>query len=221
MCVRDEIVAYCESVIGCEYDYTPSGGVEYQSYNCSYLSTCAYESAGLDIPTWQGHQNGDGSQSDWVRRNGHWTDDPDELEPGDLVFFGDSPYDTFHVGVSTGGWGMIDSVPNGGVQRRTLYDSFVGGGWPLPDLPEGGGCGGRVMIQAKGAVKFDHSMNVRTAPSLNAEVVATYGEGDTLNVDGVVLNEGYAWAHYIGASSGKDRYVALTGDFQFAQVVGE
>lgn len=136
MGVREDIVAYCRDNIGCSYDWTPSGGVEGESYNCSYLTTCAYAHAGLEIPHWQGHQNGEGSQSDWVRWAGHWTEDPDELLPGDLVFFGDSPYDTGHVGISLGGWWMIDSVPNGGVQRRSLYGSFVGGGWPLDWLPE-------------------------------------------------------------------------------------
>ncbi len=136
MGVRDEIVAYCRENIGCSYDWTPSGGVEGQSYNCSYLSTCAYAAAGIEIPSWQGHQNGDGSQSDWVRWADHWTDDPDELLPGDLVFFGDEPGNTFHVGVSLGGDRMIDSVPSGGVQERSLYYTFVGGGWPLDLLPE-------------------------------------------------------------------------------------
>lgn len=138
MSVRDEIVAYCRENVGCPYDWTPSGGVEGESYNCSYLTTCAYAAAGLEIPHWQGHQNGNGSQSDCVRETGHWTDDPDELLPGDLVFFSSSgdPYNTGHVGVSLGGWRMIDSVPDGGVQERTLYGSFVGGGWPLEWLPE-------------------------------------------------------------------------------------
>lgn len=138
MSVREDIVAYCRENVGCSYDWTPSGGVEGESYNCSYLTTCAYAAAGLEIPHWQGHQNGNGSQSDWVRWNGHWTDDPDELLPGDLVFFSSSgdPYNTGHVGVSLGGWRMIDSVPDGGVQERTLYGSFVGGGWPLEWLPE-------------------------------------------------------------------------------------
>lgn len=110
--------------------------MEHESYNCSFLTFCAYRSAGLRIPTWQGHQNGEGSQSDWVRWNAHWTDDPSELRAGDLVFFGSSPYYTTHVGISLGGWRMIDSVPNGGVQERYLYDSFVGGGWPLEWTPE-------------------------------------------------------------------------------------
>lgn len=86
MGVRSQIVAYCRKQLGCSYSYTPSGGKEGSSYNCSYLSTCAYKAAGLTIPKWQGHQNGDGSQSDWVYRNGHWTTDPSKLKPGDLVF---------------------------------------------------------------------------------------------------------------------------------------
>lgn len=217
MGVREDIVAYCRRNIGCDYDYTPSGGVEGESYNCSYLSFCAYRSAGVQIPTWQGHQNGDGSQSDWVRRAGNWTDDPADLEPGDLVFFGSSPYYTTHVGISLGGWDMIDSVPNGGVQERTLYDSFVGGGWPLDDVPDSGGW---TLIPAKGTVQFDRRMNIRDYPSTETgNVVDAYEAGDTLNIDGFVLSGGYTWAHYVGRSSGKDRFVALSGDVQFAKAV--
>lgn len=136
MGVRENIVEYCRDNIGCDYDYTPSGGIEGESYNCSYLTFCAYRFAGCDIPSWQGHQNGNGSQSDWVFWNAHWTTDPGELKPGDLVFFGRSRVNTQHVGVSLGGRRMIDSVPDGGVQERYLYDSFVGGGWPLEWYPE-------------------------------------------------------------------------------------
>ena len=221
MGAREMIVAYAKWAIGCSYDTTPSGGVEGESYNCSYLTTCAYAHAGLDIPGWQGAQNGEGSQSDWVRWNNHWTTDPGELEPGDLVFFGSSPTNTGHVGISLGGTRMIDSVPNGGVQERTLYGSFVGGGWPLSDLPEGDW----QLIPAKGTVQFDRTMNIRTAPSTDAPRLVdedgnpiTYEAGETLNVDGFVLANGYTWAHYIGGS-GKDRFVALSGDVQFAKAV--
>lgn len=133
MGVRDEIVAYAQRQIGCAYSTIPSGGREGVAYNCSYLTTCAYKAAGLTIPRWQGHQNGDGSQSDWVRRAGNWTENVSELRAGDLVFFGTSPYNTSHVGISLGSNRMIDSVPDGGVQERRLYASFVGGGWPLSD----------------------------------------------------------------------------------------
>lgn len=212
MGVRETIVAYARWAIGCAYDYTPSGGVEGESYNCSFLSFCAYRHAGLEIPSWQGHQNGEGSQSDWVRWNDHWTTDPDELQAGDLVFFGDSPYNTGHVGISLGGTAMIDSVPNGGVQERELYGSFVGGGWPLPDLPEGGW----VMIPAKGTVRFLWGMNVRDYPSTTEGNRIgdgiTYEAGETCNIDGIVLNDDRVWGHYIGESSKADRYVALTDE---------
>ena len=222
MGVRERIVAYCRDNIGASYDRTPSGGVEGESYNCSFLTTCAYAAAGLDIPSWQGHQNGNGSQSDLVRWHGHWVTDPDELQPGDLVFFGSSPSYTTHVGISLGGTRIIDSVPNGGVQERELYDSFVGGGWPLTDLPDDEGW---QLIPAKGTVVFDRSMNIRTAPSTDAPRLVDgdgnpimYEAGESLNVDGFVLAHGYTWAHYIGGS-GKDRFVALSGDVQFAKAV--
>ena len=204
MGVREDIVAYCRDNIGCAYDYTPSGGVEGESYNCSFLTYCAYKAAGLDIPTWQGHQNGDGSQSDWVRWAGHWTDDPSELRAGDLVFFGTSPYYTTHVGISLGGYDMIDSVPNGGVQERTLYDSFVGGGWPF----EGGH--DEAYIKCNGTVRFLETMNIRERPTTNSASFATVGAGETRNIDRVCISDGGAWGHWVGSESGKDCYVAMT-----------
>ena len=169
MGVRERIVACAREHIGDPYNtdasYPRTGpACDYDSFNCSGLTRAVYDECGLTIPSWQGHQHGDGSQSDWVRWADNWTDDPSELRAGDLVFFGTSPYNTTHVGISLGGWDMIDSVPNGGVQERTLYGSFVGGGWPLPDLPEGDW----QLIPANGTVVFDRSMNIRTAPSTDA-----------------------------------------------------
>lgn len=132
--LRQAIVDYCKQQVanGAVYDWDASSGVEGVSYNCSFLSYCAYKAAGLVIPDCQGYQNGgDASQSEWIRKNGNWVTDPANLKPGDLVFFGSGPYNTGHVGVSLGGRRMIDSIPDGGVQERDLYDSFVGGGWPL------------------------------------------------------------------------------------------
>lgn len=237
MGVRQDIVACARSHIGDSYNYGASyprtgPASDYDSFNCSGLTRAVYEECGLTIPGWQGHQNGNGSQSDWVRWHDHWVTDPEQLKPGDLVFFSGTgdPDVTGHVGISLGCWDMIDSVPDGGVQERTLYDSFVGGGWPLPDLPDSDATGGVArdgwrLIPAKGAVEFDRSMNIRTAPSTDAPRVVdedgnpiTYEAGETLNVDGFVLANGYTWAHYIGGS-GKDRFVALSGDVQFAKAV--
>lgn len=214
MGVRADIVAYCRDAIGCSYDYTPSSGVEGESYNCSFLTYCAYKAAGLEIPTWQGHQNGEGSQSDWVRAAGNWTSDPSELRAGDLVFFGSSPYYTTHVGVSLGGRDMIDSVPNGGVQERELYDSFVGGGWPF-DTDEGA-----AYLRCNGTVRFLYDMNVRERPTTASAAFARAGAGETRNVDRIYIADGGAWCHWLGSTSGRDCYVCMTKDgTDFAEIV--
>ena len=52
-------------------------------------------------------------------------------------------------------------------------------------------------------------LNVRSAPSTSAQVVAQYHYGQTVNLaEGGVIADGYVWAHYVGAS-GATRYVAL------------
>lgn len=209
MNVRDLIVAYCREAIGCSYDYTPSGGTEGVSYNCSYLSTCAYAAAGIEIPSWQGHQNGNGSQSDWVYWHGHWTTDPDELQPGDLVFFGSSRTNTGHVGVSLGGWRMIDSVPNGGVRQRELYGSFVGGGWPLEHLPDESSDEGVFPVIKH--FRFKKRVPVRSAPdgTDDSNIVGYYAKGESVVIDGVAFGTGRMWGSYIGGSSGKRRYFSM------------
>lgn len=214
MSVRNDIVAYCRKAIGSSYDYTPSGGVEFKSYNCSYLSTKAYKAAGLTIPGWQGHQNGDGSQSDWVYRNGHWTTDMSKLKPGDLVFFGTSRTNTTHVAIVSKSGStpyIIDSTPSRGVVERLLPTGagFVGGGWPMATLPTDDAAstptsiGGSYKIQS-------NSLNIRTAPSLSAEIVGHYSKGDTVNLDDTAfVADGYLWGRYTGSTSGKKRYIAL------------
>lgn len=217
MGVRSTIVAYCRKQLGCAYSYTPSGGTEGKSYNCSYLSTCAYKAAGLTIPRWQGHQNGDGSQSDWVYRNGHWTTDPSKLKVGDLVFFGTKRTNTGHVGivsrVGTTPY-IIDSTPSRGVAERKLPVSagFVGGGWPLKNLPvdEPSTNELEAFPMTKTITVVGDSVNVRTYPSTKkGKVVDSYARGEHINIDGVVLNEGVAWGTYVGSKSGARRYVAL------------
>lgn len=222
MSTRSKIVAYCRKQLGCAYSYTPSGGKEGVSYNCSYLSTCAYKAAGLTIPGWQGHQNGDGSQSDWVYRNGHWTTDPAKLKPGDLVFFSNtgSRKNTNHVGIVSRAGStpyIIDSTPSRGVAERKLPLSagFVGGGWPMKELPKED-----ATVPTAPTAKYDgentvftvrtDSVAVRTAPSVKGgREVARYKRGDTVVFDRIVAANGYVWGSYVGASSGERRYVAI------------
>ena len=55
------------------------------------------------------------------------------------------------------------------------------------------------------------SLAVRDAPSTKTgKVVARYAKGNTINIDKMCLgDDGYIWGSYIGASSGKRRYIAL------------
>lgn len=54
------------------------------------------------------------------------------------------------------------------------------------------------------------TLNVRSATSLSAPVVAQYHRGQTVTLDGAcAVSEGYVWGRYIGASSCKKRYIAV------------
>lgn len=54
-----------------------------------------------------------------------------------------------------------------------------------------------------------NTLNVRTAPSLSAEVVAQYHKGEVIyNYDYVYDRDGYRWVRYVG-SSGNYRYIAV------------
>lgn len=54
------------------------------------------------------------------------------------------------------------------------------------------------------------ALNVRSAPSTSASVVAQYKSGQTVVLDDwYTIANGYVWGRYTGASSGKKRYVAV------------
>lgn len=215
MGVREKIVAYCRKQIGCSYSYTPSGGKEGVSYNCSFLSTCAYKAAGLTVPRWQGHQNGDGSQSDWVYRHGHWTTEPAKLKPGDLVFFGSSRTNTGHVGIVSKAGStpyIIDSTPSRGVAERKLPLSagFVGGGWPLKSLPkEDATVANYELIKVDKIVTVRDGVNIREQPSTKASIVGAYERGAKVVIDRITFHDGLVWGSYVGLTSGKRRFIAL------------
>lgn len=50
--------------------------------------------------------------------------------------------------------------------------------------------------------------NVRTYPSTQAPIVASYKKGQKINYDQIIKANGYHWLSYIGNTSGKRRYVA-------------
>lgn len=56
--------------------------------------------------------------------------------------------------------------------------------------------------------EFAYTTNVRTAPNLGSEVVATYEAGESVVVDSLAYSDGIVWGGYTGAS-GNRRYVAI------------
>lgn len=55
-----------------------------------------------------------------------------------------------------------------------------------------------------------NGLRVRDAPNLNGTVIAHYDKGNEVILDDwYCSNDGYVWGRYIGANSGKQRYVAV------------
>ncbi len=100
-------------------------GTPYGTLDCSGLTSAAYAACGYSLY----HQSG--VQYNTVAGKGNLVG-ADGLVAGDLVFYsrGGSIY---HVGLYIGDGYIIDSIPSGGVQVRSLYfcDGFCGGGSPL------------------------------------------------------------------------------------------
>ena len=228
MGIRERIVECAKEYLGVPYKSIYGGtGPEDGGFTCSGLTWRAYHDAGIEIPVAQGihsyytgSYNGWETQAGWVLNHGHYTDDADELEVGDLVFY--SPVwdmeQTGHVAIYLGD-GMVIHA-NGApvsVDPISAGGNFVGGGWPLVDLPDDGHS---LMLPTKGAVRFLYGMNIRSGPSVAAERRGKLDAGETRNIDGITLNEDMAWCHYIGSNSGKDCFVAVAGDGrQYAEVV--
>ena len=54
------------------------------------------------------------------------------------------------------------------------------------------------------------ALNVRDAPGLAGNVVATYKRGQTVVLDSwYAVADGYVWGRYTGGASGLKRYVAV------------
>lgn len=108
--------------------------------------------------------------------------------------------------------GKVGDQDGGESVIRGLYDD----GWDCvlrycgPE-PEGANETGQTVAGAgRYIVVSPDGLNVRAEPSTSAEVVATYSTGDTVNLDGwTTTGDGWVWGRYVGASSGKHRYVAI------------
>ena len=83
--LADDVVRLARSLIATPYRYA---GADRRGFDCSGLTAFVYQRFGVPLPRTAATQ----------ARTGHWVA-PDELAPGDLVFFGDSRDKPHHVGV--------------------------------------------------------------------------------------------------------------------------
>ena len=92
-------------------------------------------------------------------------------------------------------------------KAQAYYDSMTGSR-PAAESSPTTDAGGVNVVAGAYVVACD-SLNVRSAPSTGATVVASYGRGQTVNLDhwGTVA-DGYIWGRYT-AYSGAIRYIAL------------
>lgn len=92
-------------------------------------------------------------------------------------------------------------------KAQAYYDSMTGSRPAAESSPTTDA--GSVNVVAGAYVVACDSLNVRSAPSTGATVVASYGRGQTVNLDhwGTVA-DGYIWGRYT-AYSGAIRYIAL------------
>lgn len=85
---------------------------------------------------------------------------------------------------------------------RAAWDKYAGVGADTP-VPA------PTVVAATYEVSVD-VLNVRTEPSLNGRVVASYVRGEKVVLDGWGgYADGFLWGRYVGASSGQPRYVAV------------
>lgn len=126
------------------------------------------------------------------------------LGNGKLGEFLRSESHTIHgkVGDQDGGESVIRSLYNDGWDCVLRYCG--------PE-PEGVNDSGQTVTSAgRYTVVSPDGLNVRAEPSTSAEIVATYSTGDTVALDGwSTTGDGWVWGRYVGASSGKLRYVAI------------
>lgn len=118
------MVARAYGIIGSGYrwsGYVWTGSVATSAFTCSGVVDYA-----LGLPT---NSNSPASLMAKVQARGAYTTSESKLKYGDLVFYNRGGR-IGHVGIYVGSGQVIDSIPNGGVQQRSLHfvDGFVGGG---------------------------------------------------------------------------------------------
>lgn len=157
-----------------------------------------------------------------------------EAKPGDCVLYGAAGYDGRdaddygHIALYVGNGRVIGAMGRGvpgqsgylniGIKETSVSAQNIGGVTRyirctlLDDDTE-------EMFPVKQKVTFKTTVNIRKAPEVKDSTLVKdskghsiqYHKDESVTIDGVVIKGGICWGHYIGQTSGKDRYVSLSG----------
>jgi cell wall-associated NlpC family hydrolase len=109
-------LAFALEQLGVPYVY---GGESRAGYDCSGLVQAAYRAAGISLPRTAQEQYDAGAHLPVGS----------QLQPGDLVFFGQNPSDVEHVGIVLAPGEMVDAPHTGTVVQTQAFPTTVGAKW--------------------------------------------------------------------------------------------
>lgn len=237
--LRDQVIAKAKGQTGVRYwsMHTGPKGSSEEGFGCAMLCAWCYNQVlGTNLygSCWSfageclGQSVNQGGTGSWEFVS------ESEAVPGDCILYINAGYDGTdyddygHMAMYLGNGRVIGALGHGtpgssdylniGVKETAISGQSLGGGYRfirctrLDDSPQK-----YDIIPVKMTVTVYEGGNVRDAPSkTTGNVVTRYDSGEKVNLDGIVFNDSRVWGHYIGGTSGKDRYIAL-GLLEFAR----
>lgn len=146
-------------------------------------------------------------QNTFTRETGNYTP-----VYGDVAFWNGSGMNHVAIVVRDNGNGTLNAMsqnPNKAGYVTITKNGIIGYFHPRSASTTAPATSSNVTIIPRTYKVNVDTLNVRSAPSTSAQVVAQYHYGQTVNLaEGGVIADGYIWAHYVGGS-GATRYIAL------------
>lgn len=190
--------------------------------DCSELVRQCYEAAGVLGGYYEDYM-WTGNEDEVLTSHGFVRVAPSSVVRGDVlwrsghtaIYLGGGTMGEAHHGDYAGGLSGRKGDQDGTEVRVAAYRQ---GDWARAyhhpeDADDGTGTetDGRDFTVDRTVTVRSDSLAVRDAPSTRTgAIVARYAKGDAIHIDGVAFgDDGYLWGTYVGASSGKRRYVAL------------
>lgn len=137
-----------------------------------------------------------------------WVQGLEGVRAGDVLLTPKAGGVVGHTAVVASGGGILEEYPPAG--RLVDWYDYPWAGYLRHVLNETVDGEEEDMVKYESAwFTVQDALNVRTAPSTDAEVVAVYEPGAVVHVDGMVYAQGYVWGFYTGEDSGELRYVAV------------